>query len=956
MAERHQVKTSFLYVRLQPPTQPAGQTEPATSANAAVIDSGGVPGGCHDNHKQFCGGCRRNNGQRERGSARCPSGSGPCPSIAPGDGCRVLDPRGNVPPCGGVNLLDPRQAAAPPATANNCCPCTASAPSSRRDGVRWKVQVSKPNAVEAPLLCQNPRPGGQRFTSRLVDWSPKLVGTPQESRATHSGTSTPPTSPNALQKTETFVWINRTSPHAQSVAKAKYQFLFGTPAEDNSLDRGCFQSPGEERCMNTISLTEQAFRQGADEAQRRNWDLPPREVVVWEPGQINRPQDFGHEQEKARPESQPGCSGPSTTVGRMVPGFDGGCTVTDTDEDHLSDLSEDISPDPLEKQTSVWEFATVLVSTPQVMTAPVFSIGQGQQAELLHWGKEVAASGENELSRGASDERVQQELAAGDKEMPQSPSVAHKEIGLVVLEERSTEATDRMSERHTGAAAERDPDKLMAKEIANLDQSGETEKERSGHVKSDESSGTSWDGGKRTPLSTAQSDTRSDEDDDVFVSARESEASVTSKSSLGTKSANLLLLTVTDKPEFECTWTSPSEVTDIFSSQFEHIMECQRLKGTSYNSLDSLDVISSTDESECGFSFETPLTPMIQQRIKESSQFMELAIEETASGTRVLQPCMDTNDSLGGGLEESVSSSALDHLSHKPSLYAVVNGAPQLSELFQEGQKEPSTSSERGLKEMLPDGDLEVDSMEQLELHGSTEVVTNGNKSDLEAARRLAKRLYNLEGFKRSDVARHLGKNNDFSKLVAEEYLRYFDFTGLTLDQSLRFFLKAFALMGETQERERVLIHFSERYYQCNMGTIPSQDGVHCLTCAMMLLNTDLHGHVNIGKKMTCQDFINNLDGLNGGKDFPKDLLKALYNSIKNEKLEWAINEEELRKSLSELANDKTDHAGSKANNRIGSGTNPFLDIPQDPNAKTYKTGFLSRKLHADMDGKKSES
>lgn len=24
-------------------------------------------------------------------------------------------------------------------------------------------------------------------------------------------------------------------------------------------------------------------------------------------------------------------------------------------------------------------------------------------------------------------------------------------------------------------------------------------------------------------------------------------------------------------------------------------------------------------------------------------------------------------------------------------------------------------------------------------------------------------------------------------------------------------------------------------------------DGVHCLTCAMMLLNTDLHGHVSVG-------------------------------------------------------------------------------------------------------------
>ena len=31
-----------------------------------------------------------------------------------------------------------------------------------------------------------------------------------------------------------------------------------------------------------------------------------------------------------------------------------------------------------------------------------------------------------------------------------------------------------------------------------------------------------------------------------------------------------------------------------------------------------------------------------------------------------------------------------------------------------------------------------------------------------------------------------------------------------------RTFLKAFPLMGETQERERVLTHFSRRYCQCN--------------------------------------------------------------------------------------------------------------------------------------------
>lgn len=59
---------------------------------------------------------------------------------------------------------------------------------------------------------------------------------------------------------------------------------------------------------------------------------------------------------------------------------------------------------------------------------------------------------------------------------------------------------------------------------------------------------------------------------------------------------------------------------------------------------------------------------------------------------------------------------------------------------------------------MRTDGALELGSMEQPSLQSGMDLVTNGNKSDLEAAKRLAKRLYNLEGFKRSDVARHLGK------------------------------------------------------------------------------------------------------------------------------------------------------------------------------------------------------
>lgn len=40
------------------------------------------------------------------------------------------------------------------------------------------------------------------------------------------------------------------------------------------------------------------------------------------------------------------------------------------------------------------------------------------------------------------------------------------------------------------------------------------------------------------------------------------------------------------------------------------------------------------------------------------------------------------------------------------------------------------------------------------------------------------------------------------------------------------------------------------------------------------------HAPQNIGKKMTCQEFINNLDGLNGGQDFPRELLKVRLKQI----------------------------------------------------------------------------
>lgn len=79
------------------------------------------------------------------------------------------------------------------------------------------------------------------------------------------------------------------------------------------------------------------------------------------------------------------------------------------------------------------------------------------------------------------------------------------------------------------------------------------------------------------------------------------------------------------------------------------------------------------------------------------------------------------------------------------------------------------------------------------------------------------------------------------------------------------------------------MIHYQVRH--CWFAVLT--DAVHTLTCALMLLNTDLHGQ-NVGRKMTCGEFIDNLADLNDGENFPREVLKSLYHAMRNHPLQWA--------------------------------------------------------------------
>ena len=58
--------------------------------------------------------------------------------------------------------------------------------------------------------------------------------------------------------------------------------------------------------------------------------------------------------------------------------------------------------------------------------------------------------------------------------------------------------------------------------------------------------------------------------------------------------------------------------------------------------------------------------------------------------------------------------------------------------------------------------------------------------------------------------------------MVAREYLHFFEFADQDLVECLRQFLGSVSLTGETFDRERVIIHFSEKYFEQNPYSYPS--------------------------------------------------------------------------------------------------------------------------------------
>ncbi|KAI0374734.1 Sec7-domain-containing protein [Pilatotrama ljubarskyi] len=119
---------------------------------------------------------------------------------------------------------------------------------------------------------------------------------------------------------------------------------------------------------------------------------------------------------------------------------------------------------------------------------------------------------------------------------------------------------------------------------------------------------------------------------------------------------------------------------------------------------------------------------------------------------------------------------------------------------------------------------------------------------------------------------------------VLKAFMSLFDFKGKSVAEALRELLESFRLPGESQQINRITETFAEVYFATEPEEVKSQDAVYVLTYSIIMLNTDQHSP-HIRKKMSLEDYMRNLKGVNDGADFSPEYLQNIYDSIRKQEI-----------------------------------------------------------------------
>ncbi|QVM07609.1 hypothetical protein D8B26_002307 [Coccidioides posadasii str. Silveira] len=137
--------------------------------------------------------------------------------------------------------------------------------------------------------------------------------------------------------------------------------------------------------------------------------------------------------------------------------------------------------------------------------------------------------------------------------------------------------------------------------------------------------------------------------------------------------------------------------------------------------------------------------------------------------------------------------------------------------------------------------------------------------------------LTRLEGaVHRAAIATILSQSgDDFYKATLRKYIRGFAFFGDAMDMSIRKLLMEAELPKETQQIDRVLQSFAERYHECNPGIFASPDQAYFIAFSLLILHTDVFNKNN-KRKMQKQDYVRNTRG----EGLAEEILQCFYDNI----------------------------------------------------------------------------
>ncbi|KAI5779699.1 hypothetical protein EDC01DRAFT_621152 [Geopyxis carbonaria] len=137
-----------------------------------------------------------------------------------------------------------------------------------------------------------------------------------------------------------------------------------------------------------------------------------------------------------------------------------------------------------------------------------------------------------------------------------------------------------------------------------------------------------------------------------------------------------------------------------------------------------------------------------------------------------------------------------------------------------------------------------------------------------------------FDAVSKSVVASLLARNGDsFHQDVLTAYMRTFDFENDPMDMSLRKLLMEVELPSETQQIDRVLQAFAERYHDCNPFVYQNPDQAYFIAFSLIMLHTD-YFNKNNKHKMQKADYIKNTTGSITKEGVSSDILECFYANI----------------------------------------------------------------------------